>query len=478
MSFNADISKSSRPKKEKPKLDPVELNNSLRLLALGFALCFIHLFWYGSPWTAWLAFICYAPLIAWLQTYSKRPFVAGLTFGYFYAICNTYWLAQFVGRWTSSVLIGAFVMFVVGSVWGCFYGFGCWLQSKVAWLRVSFVFAFLLFLLELGRMNIPQLEFPFCPIGEPLVAYPALTATLSTATFAMFIALFANAFFAPMIRPGFFRLLKEKFPDFSRIAIVFAVCFLAAVLLPYLGPRPKTNPLGIRIALGQLGTDLAYGDQHTEEMRVREAGDDLTQQAKLQRADLLILPEGVTAFHTTPFTPFSLYPDLKVLFGAQRGTSPIYQSAFLWDGHGFRYTDKNRLVVFGEYVPFRNIIPYPSGFQLPSGDLAAGHERHLLEVKPGLSVGAMICFESLFPGAAKDFDNLNANFLAIMSLDDWYMGTNAIPRLEIAARWRAVETKKWIVRVGSLGKTMVIDPRGRVKAELPTGERHLLVYDL
>ena len=467
----------SKPRKEKPKLDPIERAKSLKLLALGFGLCFIHLFWYGSPWTAWLALVCYAPLLSWLQTYSRHPFVAGVTFGYFYALMNVFWLAQFVGRWTDSVFVGAFVIFVIGGVWGCFYGFACWLRTKIGFLQSAIYFAILLTAIELGRMNIPQLEFPFCPIGEPLVAYGSLAKSLQTVNYTMFMTLLVNSFLT-IVNFKFIQSLKGDLPKFKKPVAIFGLCLIAALLLASLDGKNPLKPLGVRVALGQLGTDLAYGDNRTEEMRVMEAGNDLIQQAVQQKADLLIFPEGVTAFRTTPYTPFTLRPNLKVLFGAQRGTSPTYQSAFLWDGNGYRYTDKNRLVVFGEYVPFRGIIPYPSGFQLPSGDLAAGNERHVLEVKPGVTVGAMICFESLFSSSAKDFDVLNASFLTIMSLDDWYMGTSAIPRLEIAARWRAVETRKWIVRVGSLGKTMVIDPKGRVMAEIPTGERRLLVYDL
>ncbi|MBI1332797.1 MAG: apolipoprotein N-acyltransferase [Armatimonadetes bacterium] len=460
--------------KEVPTLDRTR---SLRILALGFGLSFIHLFWYGSPWTAWLAFFCYAPFLYWLREYSKRPFVAGLTFGYFYALMNTYWLAQFVGRWTNSLLVSIFVIIVVGTVWGTFYGLACVLRARIGFLQSSLAFAILLTVTELARMNIPELEFPFCPIGEPLIAYSVLAKSLQTASYAMFLVLAVNSFLT-IVRFDFIRSLRADFARLRRPLIIFACCFAAAVLLANLGTPKSEQKLGLRVALGQLGTDLAYGDQHTEASRVREAVDDLSQQAMAQQADLLILPEGIASFRTTPETPFSLYPNLEVLFGTQHGTGPRYQGAYLWDGHGFRYTDKKRLVVFGEYVPFRGIIPYPAGFQLPTGDLAAGSERHTLEVKKGITVGPLICFEALFPGSAKEFQNLDASFLAVMSLDDWYIGTNAIPRLVIAARWRAVETGKWITRVGSLGRTMVIDPHGQIRAQIPEGERKLLIYDL
>lgn len=451
---------------------------SLRLLAAGFGLCFIHLFWYGSPWTAWLGLICYAPFMAWLREYSKRPFLAGLTFGYFYALMNAYWLGQFVGRWTESVLIGGFVILVVGTVWGCFYGLACWIRTKFRIFDYQMVFALLVFAMEMARMNIPQLEFPFTPIGEPLIAYWPLANVFKSANLCCAMTLVLNAWASILILVFNTQRLKEMRSSLPALVGRFAMVGLLAIGIGLILPKQTSKPLGVKVALGQLGTDLAYGSQMTEFMRVQRAGDALINQAEQAGADLLILPEGVTSFANLPSTPFQLKPNLKTLFGAQRGTGPRYQSAYMWSGHGFKYTDKNRLVVFGEYVPFRGIIPYPKGFQLPSGDLAAGTERHLLDVKPGVTVGAMICFESLFASSAQDFEKLNPSFLAVMSLDDWYVGTNAIPRLQIAARWRAVETKKWLLRVGSLGKTMVINPRGEVTQELPVGERALLVVEL
>lgn len=450
---------------------------SLKILALGFGLSFIHLFWYGSPWTAWLAFVCYVPFLVWLQTYSKRPFVAGLTFGYFYALMNSYWLGQFVGKWTQSVFIGALVIFIVGSVWGCFYGFAILADRLIEKkLPIPFLLPILLCLAEVSRMAIPQLEFPFCPFGEPLVAYPSLTIILRTAlvtsVFTVFIS-YMGSMLGIIYMSGPKKMLRETWGVPSVFFGFLAVTMLGSAFVAQSKPE-----IGVRVALGQLGEDLAYGNPQMEPFVIRRAGEDLIQRAVDEKADLVIFPEAVASFETDPVTYFRLRPEMKVLFGASRGTSPRYQSAYLWDGKGFSYTDKNRLVVFGEYVPFRGIIPYPAGFQLPSGDLAPGKERHILEVKPGVKVGAMICFESLFASSASDFKKLDADFLAIMSLDDWYMGTNAIPRLEIAARWRAVETRKWITRVGSLGKTMIIDPQGRIKADLPTGKRGLLLYNL
>ncbi len=452
--------------------------NSLRILALGFGLTFIHLFWYGSPWTAWLAVCCYAPFMVWLQNYSRRPFRAGWVFGLFYGVMNETWLGQFASKYTGSPFVGFLMVFIIAGVWGCFYGFACWLRTKVSFLQVMPFFGMLIFLMEFGRMNVPQLEYPNCPIGEPLVVYPFVATFLGSAYICAFLVLVANGtistyFAEPVQFRSPFRTLM-----IGRSPLILVACLVLTFSYDVIRGKAPNDKIGTRVALGQLGTDLAYSEEGMKQFLIEAAADDLTKQAIEQKADVILFPEGVAHFEDQPVTYFRLEPSMPAIFGAQHGVSPTYQAAILWDGKKFSHTDKRQLVVMGEYVPFRNILPYPSGLKLPSGDLRNGTERHLLEPKPGIKIGVMICYESMFWKTTQEFVDMNANFLAIISLDDWYMGTNGIPRLAICARWRAVEARKWIVRVGSLGKTMVIDPSGRVMKEIPTGTRQLLIYDL
>ncbi len=450
--------------------------NSLLLLALGFGLTFIHLFWYGSPWTAWLAGCCYAPFMVWLQEYSKRPFLAGWVFGLFYGIMNETWLGQFAAKYTGSTFVGCLMVFIIAGVWGCFYGFACWIRPKFRLLHNMSIFGMLIFLMEFGRMNVPQLEYPNCPIGEPLVVYPFVAVVLMSAYYCAFFVLIANGLIADRILAPTSRAPQKA--SFAKPALIFVSCFILVILLGLLRGKSSEKKIGIRVALGQLGTDLAYSDEDQKPSLIRAAANDLTSQAVAQHAEVLILPEGLAHFDVRPDTPFRLLPNMPVIFGAQHGRSPTYQAAYLWDGIGFSHTDKRQLVVMGEQVPFRNVIPWPKDLKLPDGDLINGTERHLLEPKPGVRIGTLICYESMFWKSSQEFADMQADLLAVISLDDWYMGTNGIPRLAICSQWRAVETHKWLVRVGSLGKTMIIDPSGRVVAEIPTGIRKLLVFDL
>jgi|GEM_PF-6272985 len=116
-------------------------------------------------------------------------------------------------------------------------------------------------------------------------------------------------------------------------------------------------------------------------------------------------------------------------------------------------------------------------FHLPSGDLSAGDKLKGLDVG-GLRVGPLICFEALFPDLAFRQAALHPDFLAVMSIDDWFRGSPAPARLADASRWRATETGLPLVRAGSLGRTMILNAQGAVLQDAPYGGRRLVVAAL
>jgi apolipoprotein N-acyltransferase len=171
-----------------------------------------------------------------------------------------------------------------------------------------------------------------------------------------------------------------------------------------------------------------------------------------------------------PQIPFEVRDDLPVIFGGKRGTGPIYQTAFAYDG-AWSYADKTRLVIFGEYVPFRN-LPLIGSFNLAPVDIQPGSEVKALQVGT-LRVGPLICFEALFPDLARKQKANGAQILAVMSVDDWYFGTGALEVLKAGTLFRAVETGLPVVRAGGLGYSLIADARGSVLHEARLGERQI-----
>jgi apolipoprotein N-acyltransferase len=126
--------------------------------------------------------------------------------------------------------------------------------------------------------------------------------------------------------------------------------------------------------------------------------------------------------------------------------------------------DKINLVPFGEYVPrFFNFV---NRITQEAGDFAPGN-RIVVFPMYSQQFGVFICYESVFPAHVRQFVKDGATLLINLS-NDGYFGHSAAreQHLEIA-RMRAIENRRWLLRVTNDGITAAIDPAGRVTQRLP-----------
>ena len=141
--------------------------------------------------------------------------------------------------------------------------------------------------------------------------------------------------------------------------------------------------------------------------------------------------------------------------------------------------DKVKLVPFGEFLPFRDMLR-PLGIDAiaaGSVDFSPGHDQRLEAILPATLPQplALICYEIIFPGW---FDRQvpGAGWIVNVTNDAWF-GETAGPHQHFAmARARAIETGLPVVRVANTGISGVIDPLGRVLVQ--SGLYQTAVLDL
>ncbi len=148
---------------------------------------------------------------------------------------------------------------------------------------------------------------------------------------------------------------------------------------------------------------------------------------------------------------------------------------------GPRY-DKMNLVPLGEFVPFRStfpwiqkLTPYEHDYHCTAGDRLT---RFSIETKKPnqdepktYRFGVVICYEDSDPSIARQYNNWAntgepVDFLVNISNDGWFDGTEEHEQHLALARFRAVETRRTVVRAVNMGISVVIDPDGRIR-ELP-----------
>jgi apolipoprotein N-acyltransferase len=155
----------------------------------------------------------------------------------------------------------------------------------------------------------------------------------------------------------------------------------------------------------------------------------------------------------------------------ESGRQWLYNSAVLFDADGQaqgRY-DKMHLVPFGEYVPFewkwlQAFTPYSHDYSCRPGE---HFTRFPLRVGDRqFTFGVLICYEDTDPDLAVQYvDPANGppvDFLLNISNDGWFKGNQEHDQHLAICRFRAVETRKSIVRAVNMGISAIIDPDGGV----------------
>ncbi len=194
--------------------------------------------------------------------------------------------------------------------------------------------------------------------------------------------------------------------------------------------------------------------------------------------DLLVWPETALPFyphqnkHMQLLRAMTSQYDIALLTGApwyevidlKARKVEFFNSALLLDSTG-QFSGKyykTHLVPFGEYVPLKKFLPFLAPVVEAVGDFTPGKIEQPLVVKDGRA-GVLICFESVFPELSRKWVLAGANMLVNLTNDAWY-GKSSAPHHSLAMSvFRAVETRRSLVRSANTGISAFINPFGRVE---------------
>ena len=191
--------------------------------------------------------------------------------------------------------------------------------------------------------------------------------------------------------------------------------------------------------------------------------------------DLSMLPE--------PFVESLQLKGAYFIFGARsyRGSLKgpnltAFNTAFLTDSKGIvlgRY-HKQVLLAFGEYIPFGGLLGLLPGMPFVEG-FTAGTGPRTLDLAGGEKIAPLICYEDLIPELSRAFvREKKANVLVNLTNDAWYGKTVAPWQHARLAQWRAIETRRSLLRVTNTGVTSLINARGEMGEALPIFEPAVL----
>lgn len=180
---------------------------------------------------------------------------------------------------------------------------------------------------------------------------------------------------------------------------------------------------------------------------------------------------------TVPLLVGSLSTDSKADTG--------YNSALLFDERGDVSTAyyKNHLVMFGEYFPLVQSIPYVKELVKGFSNWDPGTEPKRMKVKD-ISIAPNICFESTVPHLIRSHVNSLEesgeviDVLVNVTNDGWFFGTSCLDLHFACNTLRGVEMRKPILVSANTGLSAHIDEFGRHVKVGPRREEAELICDV
>lgn len=182
-----------------------------------------------------------------------------------------------------------------------------------------------------------------------------------------------------------------------------------------------------------------------------------------------------------PFTQFVRQLPAPLLTGApyfNAERDEFYNAALLLSGEADidQWYGKQQLVPFAELTPFWDVTIIRRFFQEVVGISAIwarGPEYRLFRVPSDqgtVLAGTPICFEDGFARVTAGFVRNGADLLINLTNNAWSRTNSAQVQHFVAARFRAVETRRTLVRSTNAGYTTVVDPWGRTTDSVPMFE--------
>ncbi|MEO8275751.1 MAG: apolipoprotein N-acyltransferase [Thermoanaerobaculia bacterium] len=158
---------------------------------------------------------------------------------------------------------------------------------------------------------------------------------------------------------------------------------------------------------------------------------------------------------------------------SQEGERYFNSALLVAPGQAVERYDKRHLVPFGEYVPLSRVFSFMASLARNAGDFSPAAELVLLDWS-GEKLGPAICYEVVFPGEVAALTRAGATVLVSVTNDAWYGDTAAPWQHFAAARFRAAENRRWLLRAAITGVTAVVGPDGSLHGELGVGARGAL----
>jgi apolipoprotein N-acyltransferase len=433
------------------------------------------------PDLGFFAFFSWIPLFQAVRSVRPRQAMAlGFFAGLFQFSLSMYWLYTAMNSFGGlspviSVLMLLLLVTVLSLYFSLVFFLSQWISQKLAvpvyWIRPIFWVA-----IEYLRGHVPTGGFPWSQIAYSQGGF--LHFIQSADLFGVYLTVFLLVS-VNEIGSVIFTRLRFRTQSLAVPYLVFVTALFVMNLL--YGHYRLTQPLPT--ADQTLKAGVVQGNIPQDEKWLSGAASkilDIYREGTLglqeQGAQLILWPEASY--------PLALPSDLKEIsmnleglksdllvgaitrpshFRGYYAETPYYNSALLIDADGqvFDIYHKRHLVPFGEYIPWKDLLFFARKLTVEVGNLMPGETYRPLDYR-GSHLGILICYEDIFPEIARKMVAAGANALINTSNDAWYGNSSAAYQHQVFSQFRAVETRRALVRATNTGLSSMIDRSGKI----------------
>lgn len=417
----------------------------------------------STPFYIWpLSLFFLFPLFLIIE--KKKGFLTFFIFGIFYYTYHLFWLinlSQIVPEIKYILPVGILFLILIES---SFLGICGTLSKKFLNSKISFILIPSFFTgIEFAR-TLFEIAFPWAPF------YLFWVENLPGVQIVEITGPFFITFLIVLLNFLFYKFYKTKNLTYF---FIFIIIFLSNQIYGNFILKKSFNGKEIKVAIYQpnLYLYLSYEEEIKEGFKVyRELADSIKGFEPL----ISLWPESSLPgnFRYNPFVynfvrDFVIREKTYLFLGSQdKENGKIFNTVFLISPEGeiISKYHKVQLVPFGEAIPYDEKFEFLKKIDFGEGNFSRGKKLEPLKLNEYL-FGVLICYESIFPEFSRKLVSKGAQAILNLTSDGWYGRTIGPIEHRDLFIFRAIETRRYLLRSARTGVSCIIDPYGKIIEE-------------
>lgn len=293
-----------------------------------------------------------------------------------------------------------------------------------------------------------------------------------------------------LVNGGFFELIEARWerrrPSFSRWAVPLGVMSLVLVygairVRQFDEEVAKARTKVFGLVQGNHPVEAKVDGKLEAAVRYREMTQTLI--AAWPEVEIVVWPESAVRSEAKHlhYLGSMLQPERPMITGVKvrddEGRNFNAMFALSERGEILGRFDKTRLVPFSETIPLSDLLPVLGNLR-PGGSLTESGTTYRNFRIGDIPMMPMICYEDILPHFMREmWHRAGPPGVLVNVTDDFWFGNSPQPGIHLAlASFRAIESRRALVRSTATGVTAVVDPVGRIVARTDQWSPAMLVY--